>query len=186
MNAQRDDAVSAFCNFVVGLKDEDVPAQTRANVHKFVLDSFGVGIAGSCGPHVEALISTFCANSGIGTTRIWGDRRTLSTAAAATCLAYQIHNSEFDCVHEEAVVHPMAVVLGAMVSICDRLQAEGKPVHGRSFTTAVCAAVDVAAETITAASASALALAIADLPRCSSVFLSIHEPIRPLTGPISA
>ena len=145
MNAQRDDAVSAFCNFAVGLKDEDVPAQTRANVHKFVLDSFGVGIAGSCGPHVEALISTFCANSGIGTTRIWGDRRTLSTAAAATCLAYQIHNSEFDCVHEEAVVHPMAVVLGAMVSICDRLQAEGKPVHGRSFTTAVCAAVDVAA-----------------------------------------
>ena len=49
MNAQRDDAVSAFCNFAVGLKDEDVPAQTRANVHKFVLDSFGVGIAGSCG-----------------------------------------------------------------------------------------------------------------------------------------
>ena len=145
MSAQRDDAVSVFCNYATGLKHEDVPVQTRANVHKFVLDSFGVGVAGSRGPHVDELISAFCANSGSGTTRIWGDRRTLSTAVAATCLAYQIHNSEFDCVHEEAVVHPMAVVLGAMVSICDRLHAQGKPVHGRSFTTAVCAAVDVAA-----------------------------------------
>lgn len=47
-------------------------------------------------------------------------------------------------------------------------------------------AVDVAALTITALSASALTLATDALPRCASVFVSIKDPIKDVSGPINA
>jgi 2-methylcitrate dehydratase PrpD len=39
---------------------------------------------------------------------------------AAMINAYQIHSQEFDCVHEKAVVHPMAAVLPALFAWAER------------------------------------------------------------------
>jgi 2-methylcitrate dehydratase PrpD len=52
---------------------------------------------------------------------------------------YQIHNSEYDCIHEAAVVHPMAVLLAATTAYAER--ASG--VSGREFLTAIALGVDV-------------------------------------------
>jgi len=54
--------------------------------------------------------------------------------------AYQIHNSEFDCVHEAAVVHPMATVVSAALALAER---EGD-VRGTDLITALALGVDVA------------------------------------------
>ena len=61
--------------------------------------------------------------------------------AAAMCNAYQVHNSEFDCVHEEAVVHAMTVVLPVAIAGAERM----KGVSGKDLITAVTLGVDVAA-----------------------------------------
>jgi 2-methylcitrate dehydratase PrpD len=57
------------------------------------------------------------------------------------CNAYQAHNSEFDCVHEEAVVHAMTVVLPVAFAGAERL----KGVSGQELITAATVGVDLAA-----------------------------------------
>jgi len=64
----------------------------------------------------------------------------LPAASAAFVNAYQIHGQEFDCVHEPAVLHPMATVLAALLAEVER----GEAVSGERFLTAIVAGVDVA------------------------------------------
>jgi 2-methylcitrate dehydratase PrpD len=64
----------------------------------------------------------------------------LPAASAAFVNAFQIHGQEFDCVHEPAVLHPMATVLAAVLAETER----GSPVDGKTLLTAIVAGVDVA------------------------------------------
>jgi 2-methylcitrate dehydratase PrpD len=57
------------------------------------------------------------------------------------CNGFQIHNSEYDCIHEAAVVHPMAVLLAATMAHAER--AGG--VSGRDLVCAIALGVDVGA-----------------------------------------
>jgi 2-methylcitrate dehydratase PrpD len=57
------------------------------------------------------------------------------------CNAYQVHNSEFDCVHEEAVVHAVSVVLPAAIAGAERK----KGVSGEDLIAAVTVGVDLSA-----------------------------------------
>jgi 2-methylcitrate dehydratase PrpD len=76
-----------------------------------------------------------------GEARVWGNGKRLPAPAAAMCNAYQVHNSEFDCVHEEAVVHAMSAVLPVAFAGAERM----KGVSGRELIAAVALGVDVAA-----------------------------------------
>lgn len=119
----------------------------RASARTFVLDTLAVGIAGARVPERDALIRVVagtCDGAGEGT-RLLADGRRLPAAAAALVNAWQIHNQEFDCVHEGAVVHPMAVVGGVLLAVAEREGRRGRPVTGPAFTDAVIVAVDVAA-----------------------------------------
>ncbi|WOX05924.1 MmgE/PrpD family protein [Microbulbifer pacificus] len=108
----------------------------------FILDSIGVGISGS---RLELAAELLRAAEGWGSTEkesmatVWGTGARLPVAHAAMVNAFQIHNQEFDCVHEHAVVHPMAVILSSLLA-----DAEARKVDGRSLLLAVALAVDVA------------------------------------------
>src|SRR5262249_29481016 len=67
--------------------------------------------------------------------------RRLPAAAAAMCNAYQVHNAEFDCLHEGAVVHALTVVLPATLAAAERKSS----VSGADLIAAVVLGVDVAA-----------------------------------------
>jgi 2-methylcitrate dehydratase PrpD len=119
----------------------------RAAARVFLLDTLAVGIAGARVPDREALIRAVagsCDGGGEGT-RLLGDGRRLPAAAAALVNAWQIHNQEFDCVHEGAVVHPMAVVGGVLLAVAEREALRGRVVPGAAFADAMIVAVDVAA-----------------------------------------
>jgi 2-methylcitrate dehydratase PrpD len=84
-------------------------------------------------------------HAGRAESRVLGRRDTLPAAGAALVNAYQIHNSEFDCIHEAAVVHPMAVLLGAVLAWLDRHgRSGGAPIGGRNLLCALVLGVDVA------------------------------------------
>ncbi|HEY8570409.1 MmgE/PrpD family protein [Microbulbifer sp.] len=108
----------------------------------FILDSIGVGISGSRLELAAELLHT-AAGWGSATpdamTSVWGADVRLPVAHAAMVNAYQIHNQEFDCVHERAVVHPMAVILSSLLA-----DAEARKADGRTLLLAVALAVDVA------------------------------------------
>jgi 2-methylcitrate dehydratase PrpD len=135
------DAIARFAEHVAATRYDDLPPAAVAAAQTFILDSLGVGIAGSAGPWADDLIACHDLGAVPDAARVWVRGTALPANAAALCNAYQLHNSEFDCVHEAAVVHPMAVVLPVLLAEVDR---RGDPVAGRDLILAVTLGVDVA------------------------------------------
>ena len=136
-----EDGIGAFADHVVGTDYRDLPASAVNAAKTFILDALGVGIAGSSGPWLDGLIDSARLQGRGDDARAWvfGDR--LPSSAAAMINAYQMHNSEFDCVHEGAVVHAMTVPLAAAMAEAERTGA----VCGNTLVTAAVLGVDVAA-----------------------------------------
>jgi len=122
---------------------EDLDSAALRALSIFTLDSLGVGIAGSRVGLSEALRNAVHgwgdAAPGTGA-RVWHSGHRLPAPQAAMVNAYQIHNQEFDCVHEAAVVHPMAVILASLLASAERCGGAS----GRDFAIALAVAVDVA------------------------------------------
>ena len=87
------DWIARFASF----SHNDLPASARAAVRRFLLDSIGVGVAGSRGPFVDTLVQHYTLDAP-GTVPVWGSVARLGPSAAALVNAYQIHNAEYDCV----------------------------------------------------------------------------------------
>lgn len=138
MTANGPDATEALIHHVTAATD--IPDSARAACRTFLLDSLGVAVAGSAAPWADRLVAQQRQWGTGDDARSWvfGDR--LPAPSAAFTNAYQIHNSEFDCVHEAAVVHPMAVTLPALMAVAER---EGG-VRGRDFLTTLVLGIDVA------------------------------------------
>lgn len=126
---------------MIGTQFDNLPASAVHAAKTFVLDSFGVGLAGSSGPLAAELVQTQVLSGSADDARVWGFGTALPASAAAMCNAYQIHNSEFDCIHEEAVVHVMAIVLPVIIAGAERMG----NVSGKRIIEAAVLGADVAA-----------------------------------------
>ncbi|MDX2159160.1 MAG: MmgE/PrpD family protein [Hyphomicrobiaceae bacterium] len=135
------DAIHAFADHVARTRLEDLPEAAMRAAKTFILDTLGVGLAGSAGPKGAELAAMQSRWGGGADARVWGNGARLPAPAAALCNAYQAHCSEFDCVHEKAVVHAMTAVLAASLAGAER--AGG--VSGRDLILACTLGVDVAA-----------------------------------------
>ena len=134
------DAIWRFAEHVAGTDYDDLPESAAAAVRTFLLDTLGVGVAGSSGPWTRRLIETQGLSCPGDQARVWSHGTRLSAAGAALCNGYQVHNGEFDCVHEGAVVHTFTVPVAAGLAWAER---EGG-VGGREFLTSLAVGVDVA------------------------------------------
>jgi 2-methylcitrate dehydratase PrpD len=124
--------------------DVDAPAKTAAKT--FLHDTLCVGAAGARAPLADNVLAA---------ARRWGEGVEsgvlgrpgvrLPQPSTAFVNAFQIHAQEFDCVHEPAVVHPMATVGAVILSEADRASAEGRPISGEALLTALVVGVEVAA-----------------------------------------
>ncbi|AXE63694.1 MmgE/PrpD family protein [Hyphomonas sp. CACIAM 19H1] len=134
-------AADAFVSHALGLRWDAIPGEAQEAVKTFLLDSLGVGIAGAGAPLTAQVRQAALAWAGAGDANVWGQGSYRTSAANAAFInGFQIHCQEFDCVHEPAVVHPMATILAALMATCDR---EGD-VTGAELGAAIAAAVDVA------------------------------------------
>jgi 2-methylcitrate dehydratase PrpD len=122
-----------------------LPPQAVQAAITFTTDSVGVGLAGSRHPRRPQLLAAAGAWGQGADAADWAGGARWPAPTAALLNAWQIHNQEFDCVHERAVLHPMATVLPALVALAERAARRGPPVSGRRLLEAVVLAVDVAA-----------------------------------------
>ncbi len=100
-----------------------------------------VGAAGRNAAHADAILAVAQGWGDGGQASVLGrPRLRLPAASAAFVNAFQIHGQEYDCVHEPAVLHPMATVLAALLAEIER----GAPVDGKRLLVAIVAGVDVA------------------------------------------
>jgi aconitate decarboxylase len=136
------DAIARFADHVAATRFEALPEAAVAAAETFVLDTIGVGLGGSTGPKASELAELQAvAGDGAAGAHVWSLGRRVGQPAAAMCNAYQVHNAEFDCLHEEAVAHVMSAVVPAAMS-----EAEcAGGIDGRRFIEAVVVGVDVAA-----------------------------------------
>ena len=134
------DAIWRFAEHVAGTDYDDLPESAAAATRTFLLDTLGVGVSGSAGPWTRRLIETQRLSCPGDQARVWSHGARLSAAGAALCNGYQIHNGEFDCVHEAAVIHTFTVPVAAALAWAER---EGG-VGGREFLTGLALGVDVA------------------------------------------
>lgn len=124
---------------VVGLRYEDLPDAAVSAAKVFILDTLGVGIAGSTAAGAAELRTAAEGWGGSPDVPVWGRRTRLPAASAVFLNAFQVHCQEYDCVCEPAVLHPMATLLPAALAVAER-----GGVSGRDLITAVAAGVDVA------------------------------------------
>jgi 2-methylcitrate dehydratase PrpD len=135
------DAIEAFAAHAARARYEDLPPDAVAAAKTFILDTLGVGLVGSAGPRAAELVAAGRQWGAGADAVVWGNGARLPAPAAAMCNAYQAHCSEFDCVHEGAVVHAMTAVLAAAVAGAERRGGVG----GRDLLLAAALGVDVAA-----------------------------------------
>ncbi len=105
---------------VVETTYDDLPEEAVRAAKTFILDSIGVGVAGSDGPWIRQLIETVGKWGAGDESRVFVHGTRLPATSAAIVNAYQIHCLEYDCVNEDAVIHPMATILGAVSAEADR------------------------------------------------------------------
>ena len=140
------DAITAFAEHVARTRYGDFPPMAVDAAKTFMLDTLGVGVVGSSGPKAGDLVLAQSLWGSGNDARVWSTGERLPAPAAAFCNAYQIHNAEFDCIHEAAVAHVMTVVLPVALAGAERLARAGaSPVDGRRLIEAVVVGVDVAA-----------------------------------------
>ena len=128
---------------VVGTRYEDLPPTAVEKVRTFLLDTIGVGIAGSSGANIDALSALADTWGNQPEASVLTEQGKISAQSAAMVNAYQIHCLEYDCVHEGAVLHPMATILSAMMAWVQREEGRGRTYDGRQLITAIAVGVDV-------------------------------------------
>ncbi len=135
-----DHVTSKLVEHVVTHRFDTLSPSAVTATSTFVLDSLGVALAGSRVPLVTELIDMARGWGQSNDCRIWGTGQRVPAITAAFVNGYQIHNQEWDCVHEPAVVHPMAVVLSTLLAWSEQ---RGQ-IDGRRFVSGCSVAVDVA------------------------------------------
>lgn len=133
-------AAARFAAHALGTRFADLPAAAVERAKVYVLDSLGVGIAGSSVEGGEGLVRV-ASGWGVPAVPVWGRAGRLSAPAASFVNAWQMHNQEYDCLHEAAVVHAMATTLPAALAAAELRGSTS----GAELIAAIAVGVDVSA-----------------------------------------
>ena len=133
-------ASERFARHALGTRYDDLSDDAVLQAKTFILDTIGVGIAGSSAAGADEL-SQVSAGWGEGAEAcVWGRRKRVPAPTAAFLNGFQVHCQEYDCLHEKAVLHAMATLLPATLAYAERMGG----VSGRELIAAVVVGIDVA------------------------------------------
>ena len=132
--------MASLVHNVVTKRFADLTPKAIQATKAFILDSFGVAMAGTRAPGVPQMLRLLRNWGGKGESSIlaFGDK--VPTWAAAMMNSFLTHNQEFDCVHDLAVLHPFTTTLPTALALAE---SKGN-VSGRDFLLAIALGVDVA------------------------------------------
>lgn len=134
-------ASQRFAEHIARTRFEALPDEVVDLAKVFILDTLGVGVAGSTADGANQLLQASTHWGGEEHAVVWGTGKRAPAPTAALINAFQAHCQEFDCVHEAGVLHPMTALLPAALAFADR----NGGVSGRELLVAVAVGVDVAA-----------------------------------------
>ncbi|MFH2076812.1 MAG: MmgE/PrpD family protein [Pseudomonadota bacterium] len=105
----------------VRAKFEDLPSQAVDQAKRFILDTLGVGIAGSVTPEAEKIVSVVRNWGGKpdSTLLVFGDKLPSIHAALANSVLF--HALDFDDTHDGAVIHGYVTNLSAALAVAEKM-----------------------------------------------------------------
>ena len=130
-----------FATHALNTRFEDLTEDAIAQAKVFILDTFGVGIAGSSAFGADKVHQLGKSNGPLEEATCWGQKERLAAGMAALVNGYQIHCQEYDCVHEGAVLHPLATTLPAVMAYAEK----SGGISGKDLITAVAVGVNISA-----------------------------------------
>ncbi len=121
---------------------DDLSPQAVLAVKTFVLDTLGVAMSGANAAFADEVREGLSKWSAGDEARVLGTDLRTTAGSAAMMNAFNAHCQEYDCVHEGAVVHPLATIQPATLAWCERESASRK-VTGRELIEALATGVDI-------------------------------------------
>lgn len=134
------DAIHTLVRHVCQTGYDDLPDRVVDAVKKMTLDALGVALVGTLAPGTKETLSVLDRWGGREESSLWVVGGKLPAPAAAMANSFLIHNQEFDCVHDSAVLHPMTAVLPAALATAEVVG----NVSGKQLLTAVALGANVA------------------------------------------
>lgn len=100
---------------------EDLPSHAVNQTKRFILDTIGVGIAGSVTPEAEKIVSVVRGWGGKpdSTLLVFGDKLPSIHAALANSVLF--HALDFDDTHDGAVIHGYVTNLSAALAVAEKM-----------------------------------------------------------------
>jgi 2-methylcitrate dehydratase PrpD len=124
---------------IVMTRFENFSRHTVDTVKRFILDTIGVGIAGSSASGVKEIVEQIEEWGGRPQSTIIGFRNKVPDINAAFANSVMIHARDFDDTHDAAVVHANVTVLPAVMALSQKIGG----VDGQEFLTAIVLGVDL-------------------------------------------
>lgn len=133
-----EDVIFDLARKTVNANYEDLPAEVVSTAKTFILDSIGVGLAGSTAAGYTEILRMIRERGGRPDSSIlvFGDKVPAQEAAFANSLL--IHGRDFDDTHEGLGAHCNVTALPAALALAEKEKASGK-----EFLSAVILGIDV-------------------------------------------
>ncbi|MBE9605516.1 MmgE/PrpD family protein [Acetobacteraceae bacterium H6797] len=139
--AEQANLAEAFASHVLEARYEALTEDAVGQAKVFILDTLGVGIAGSTAFAADKVIAAGRSWGAGAQATLWGRSEQVPAGIAAMANAFQVHCQEYDCVHEGAVLHPLATLLPAAIAFAERKGG----ISGRDLLVACAVGVNVSA-----------------------------------------
>src|SRR6202048_262025 len=104
-------ASERFARHALATRYEDLSADAILQAKTFILDTIGVGIAGSAAAGADELCKISTGWGEGAEACVWGRRKRVPAPAAAFLNGFQAHCQGYDCLHAKAVLHAMVKVV---------------------------------------------------------------------------
>jgi len=133
-------ATAELGSFAAGLRFDDLPDATVAQLKRSILDTLGCGLHGSSLEWCRSMQSLVQADRSFGAASAWGTTFMASRTQAAWLNATAAHSFEFDDVHMGGMIHPGALTLSSSLAV-----GQSSSASGRDLLTSMAAGCEVAA-----------------------------------------
>ena len=115
-----------LADFACGLAFDDLPADVVQKVKMHVLDSIGVGLAGSATEYASMVVGLARQSGGSAESTLLAAGERLGAPDAAMGNAAQIHALDFDDTYLPGTLHASAVVVPTVLAVAESLGRDGK------------------------------------------------------------
>lgn len=129
-----------YAEFAIQLRAEDIPSEVKERVSDLILDTLGVGIAGSDSPPAVMTRKCMKAQTSLREATLWGTKEKGSVYSAALVNGTASHAYDYDDTHNWAEIHISGVLVPCLLALGEKLK-----INGRKIIEAYTAAYEVTA-----------------------------------------